>query len=131
MSTITVTPEVEVPQHFADCDSLAIGRRVLEFHALYGADRLMKLGALTDNLNLYRGECSCFARKIRHIGHCIKMARKRQEAGANVAAEIERLSLELKATSAALERQSAQRLERSAARMHDIARDALRQAVAR
>lgn len=102
-TSVTATTEVEAPRHFADCDSLAIGRRVLEFHALYGADRLMKLGALTDNLDLYRGECRCYDIQLRAVEADLAARRKAQRAGYDRDAEIAQLL---------------------------VARDALRQAVA-
>ena len=81
MSTTIVTPEVEKPQHFASCTETATGRRVAEFIGIYGADRIMKLGALTDNLDLYRGECRCYDIQLRAVEADLTVARRAQKAG--------------------------------------------------
>lgn len=81
MDTQIVSPETTIPQHFALCTETAIGRRVAEFIGIYGADRIMKLGALTDNLDLYRGECRCYDIQLRAVEADLAVARKAQKAG--------------------------------------------------
>ena len=81
MTITTVSPETAIPEHFASCTETATGRRVAEFIGIYGADRIMKLGALTDNLDLYRGECRCYDIQLRAVEADLTVARRAQKAG--------------------------------------------------
>lgn len=79
MTTPTVTPEVETPEvetprHFADCDSLAIGRRVKAL-AVDGLRREF-VADLAVPLDTYRGNCSCFVTQLKRVEHDLTTARK-------------------------------------------------------
>ena len=94
MTTTTVSPEVETPKHFSDCDSLAIGRRVKRL-ALLGTDvaETVNVLALAQPIDHYRGECSCFALQLTRVEADLAARRKAQRAGFDREAEIEQLLL--------------------------------------
>lgn len=103
-TSVTATTEVEAPSHFADCDSLAIGRRVKVLIEALGEDWKFDLGSMLVNLDEHRGNCQCFALQLTRVEADLAARRKAQRAGYDREAEIEQLL---------------------------VARDALRQVVAR
>ncbi len=105
-TSVTATTEVEAARHFADCDSLAIGRRVKEILANEGRTAVVFLTDIiaSDQVDKHRGNCQCFALQLTRVEADLAARRKAQRAGYDREAEIEQLL---------------------------VARDALRQAVAR
>lgn len=103
-SVTTTAREVGRPQHFPSCDAEAIGRRVLGLVKQYPEGGAFTLGVLTSFLDSYRGECRCFDIQLRAVEADLAARRKAQRAGHDRSAEIAQLL---------------------------VARDALRQAVAR
>lgn len=95
MSTTIVSPEVEKPQHFADCDSLALGRRVKEILLAEGPCAVVFLTSITASTQIerHRGECSCFALQLTRVEADLAARRKAQRAGFDREAEIEQLLL--------------------------------------
>lgn len=84
--SITSIP-VETPKHFAQCDSVAIGRRVKQI-ALASPGQLMSVSDLSRPVAYFREDCSCFALQLTRVEADLKARRAGQRAGFDHEAEI-------------------------------------------
>lgn len=92
MSVTTLPPPaVEAPQHFSDCDSRAIGRRVKAMSQV--SRRRLYLANLATPLDEFRGHCDCFALQLTRVEADLSARRKAARAGYSCDTEIAALTV--------------------------------------
>ena len=79
MSVTQLHPILEQPRHYADCDSLWIGRRVKSLILEHGPYHSLPLDFVAD-IDSDR-DCSCFALQLTRVEADLKARRAGQRAG--------------------------------------------------
>ncbi len=105
-TSVTATPEVEMPQHFPSCTQEAIGRRVQWLAQHNGRNARFALEDIMSGLDDHRGFCTCFEKKLAGVRDELRLARKNLKSkpwATNYGLVIDRLTAERDALKAAIE----------------------------